>query len=472
MDQYGTLVYAAIILICWLPWLVVFFPGNVYSDGFRMIYDIKNEAFSSWHPLFPALILSALYDLGNTINNNLGVFTIIIVEAVLNLAVYTYLLKKMERMGTSRRLCLAGALFFGIVPLFATISTTVWADAFYLPCFIIFVIKLIDCLLADPAIKTRDALLMALVGVLLCLLRKEGIYVCAATLMVLFVVVKAWEKLKVVGILAILGASYLLSATLGLTTTGVDDDRVSLEMLSIPMQQTARYLATYPDDVSTAEQEIINGVFIYSPNVPIADKYNPWTADAIKGFGLSVPRHDLEDYLAIWVHMGIRHPNVYIDSVLASTYGYYSPLGWLDQYGTGPYEIIKADSYGPGVYDDVFDFEPEYVADEHLRYLASRYAFYWRIIPPLSWLSTPGLYVWILLFLSALLIRRRRFPALVAFVPAFMIFLICLAGPVNGFIRYAAPLLVSAPLLAAFTRYCLHSQNHRLARSKPPQIAE
>ena len=48
---------------------------------------------------------------------------------------------------------------------------------------------------------------------------------------------------------------------------------------SIPMQQTARYLKEYPDDVTKEEAKAIDGVMKYDE---IADLYNPELSDPVK----------------------------------------------------------------------------------------------------------------------------------------------------------------------------------------------
>ncbi|MDR2109471.1 MAG: DUF6020 family protein [Coriobacteriales bacterium] len=455
------LIYAGIILIFWLPYFVILFPGNVYSDAFRMIQDVKDPDFSSWHALFPSLLLNALWDIGSglgsalfksgTAAHNTGIFLIIVLEAALLLAAFLCLLAQMQRLGIKRRGCVITAAFFGLVPLFATFACTVWADAFYLACFALFQIRVVEIYCNRSRIAVRTLILTVLLALLLSLLRKEGVFVCLVSVAALLLAVHSHERLKIVAAKAALLVCYCAAAAAGLTSTNTPPGSTSEEMMSIPMQQTARTLSLYPDDVTPEEMATINKVFIWYSDIPIAEKYSQWTADNIKGFGTSVPTEDIVAYLQVWAGMGLRHPDVYLDSLVASSYGYYSPLSWRDQYGTGPFEIIRADSYAPGVYNDVFAFEPDYVLPGAVRDALYDYAHFWRNVPVFSWLATPGAFVWLLGFAATLLIRARKASALVVFVPCCMVFLICVAGPVNGFARYAAPIMACAPLLLAFS---------------------
>ena len=52
------------------------------------------------------------------------------------------------------------------------------------------------------------------------------------------------------------------------------------EMLSVPLQQTARFVKYHEEDVSASDKEIIDSIVDYSI---LADNYDPRIADPIKG---------------------------------------------------------------------------------------------------------------------------------------------------------------------------------------------
>lgn len=100
-------------------------------------------------------------------------------------------------------------------------------------------------------------------------------------------------------------------------------------MLSVPFQQTARYLREYPDDVTASEKKAINRILDYDV---LAEKYNPELSDPVKiTFRFrdndDDPKLDgyMKDYFKAWFAMLRRHPGVYIQATLNNIYSYNDP---------------------------------------------------------------------------------------------------------------------------------------------------
>ena len=87
----------------------------------------------------------------------------------------------------------------------------------------------------------------------------------------------------------------------------------------------------------------------------------------------------------------------------------------------------------------VFDIKLAYVLAQ-IWHLSMR-------LPLVKYLCMPGLYTWIVMILALLLLKRRRYAALILFVPGFMNILVCLASPLANAIRYELPTVASVPLL-------------------------
>jgi len=74
-------------------------------------------------------------------------------------------------------------------------------------------------------------------------------------------------------------------------------------------------------------------------------------------------------------------------------------------------------------------------------------------LPLVKYLCTPGIYTWIVAVLAIMLVKRRRYSALILFVPSFMNILVCLASPLAGAIRYMLPTVASVPLLIGWAYF-------------------
>ena len=91
------------------------------------------------------------------------------------------------------------------------------------------------------------------------------------------------------------------------------------EMLSIPFQQTARYVKYYGNDVSTEEEKVIRKVLDYDT---IGKNYDPDLSDPVKNTYKQKDEY-LKDYFNIWFEMLKKHPTAYIQATLNGTYGYW-----------------------------------------------------------------------------------------------------------------------------------------------------
>ena len=115
------------------------------------------------------------------------------------------------------------------------------------------------------------------------------------------------------------------------------------EMLSIPFQQTARYLKEYPDDVTESEENAIEKILDYGS---LAENYNPEISDHVKDtFNNSATTQDMVNYFKAWVSMFLRHPDVYFQATFNNTYGYYYPFHNCT--ALGAYQFISRENRLP-----------------------------------------------------------------------------------------------------------------------------
>lgn len=214
----------------------------------------------------------------------------------------------------------------------------------------------------------------------------------------------------------------------------------SSEMISLPLQQTARYLVLYPDEVTSEEEKILRMLFGDERYESIEELYDPRISDDIKR-GVQFDEVSFFDYLKVWAAQGLRHPKVYLDSALLSGIGY-----WWPSYP--PYELIpinpKAIEQG-GVWSLLGNEAPEFCFSD----AANTTVKVLNIIsnaPVLSQLYKPAIYVWTMLFALAVLASRK---SIFAALPAslMVVLLVCMVSPLNSSMRYALPIAFSAPLL-------------------------
>lgn len=205
---------------------------------------------------------------------------------------------------------------------------------------------------------------------------------------------------------------------------------------SIPMQQTARYLKEYPDDVTKKEAKAIDGVMKYDE---IADLYNPELSDPVKATyrGGHITMAKLKRYFNAWFSMFLRHPGVYIEATLHNSYGYYYPFHNCTAQSSYRFYTVNEPLIEESDYHQIFSAET--------RNQLKRYADLWSQIPGLAQICNAGTYTWIVILLLGYLIYRKRWKGILVLAAPALNVAICIASPVNGLLRYAFPLMACMP---------------------------
>ena len=219
------------------------------------------------------------------------------------------------------------------------------------------------------------------------------------------------------------------------------------EMLSIPTQQTARYCALYAEDITPKEREVMERVFLCTPE-ELGAKYNPELSNNAKESFLIEPTiNDLKDYIfEVWWPQLLRHPGIYIDAALAQNYGYWFP---------------DRENYDVVAYYDIPDHVLSEEENEHIHFTqnsmfeAARWAIRWvhetvSKLPGFGYLYSCALYTWLVLFLCTVLIVHKKLRECAIALPILANIGVNCISPVNAYIRYQLPIIVVVPLFLMF----------------------
>ena len=222
------------------------------------------------------------------------------------------------------------------------------------------------------------------------------------------------------------------------------------EMLSIPFQQTARYMVKHGAEITMEEREIIDAVLDYDH---IAGKYDPDISDPVKDlYRKDATPKELLRYMACWARMGLKHPLTYLSAFLNNNYKYLYP----DK------ELLTTDIYKRTGY--LFSWltelmEPAGVAPAQpnalkpLRDLADDMKSWLSETSPLAVLMMTSLYPAMVILMLCYSIRKRDpVMASMCLIPA-VVLMVCLAGPTNGEqSRYILPIALSWPFFDVILR--------------------
>jgi len=238
-----------------------------------------------------------------------------------------------------------------------------------------------------------------------------------------------------VGVLAFyLAENKLLIPGLGIATDSTQ------ESFSIPFQQTARYIRDHGDEVTEEEKEAIAGVLDYDK---IVRDYNPDLSSNVK-WSYHGDKESTKKYLKIWRQMLFKHPEVYIDSVFDSSYGYFYPEVALKSRGMFYFQIVNEKN---------LSLDYEYAFPREIRKKLQNYTTWSVEMTGVGVLYNSAVYTWLTVLIAGFLLRSKHKKYVILAIPSLINFLVCLASPVNGSIRYSLPSIIVMPFLIALTFY-------------------
>ena len=443
IDNHYYLFAFIVIVLFWLPYVLFHLPGSVPYDGYRQINMFYNiEPLSNHHPWVLTVFFGFLMNIGKIVSDNFGVLLIVSVMFIVEASCYATICSKIKKWGAPFYFNLLTLLFFAILPVFGAYSQIVMKDGIFSALFALFFVLYVDLCISyvkkdvieHPVQKFAVLLIIEL---LVCITRNNGIYmIIPANILLLFFTIKGRKKYVILLTLCLLLSYYCIDSRLA-AAVGVAPGS-DKEMLSIPFQQTARYLKEYPDDVTESEEKAIRAILDYDN---LAQIYEPEISDHVKDtFRNSSSKEDLSNYFKAWFSMFCRHPGVYFEATFNNTYGYYYPFHNCNKLGAYQFYI-----QGPPL--ATVDFDIHYVIPANIRQICDTYATIWRNIPGLAQLVNPGSYTWGILILGGYLIYRKRSKGLLVLAAPLLNVAVCIASPVNGYLRYAIPLIACTPVL-------------------------
>ena len=448
------LLCALMIFAAWLPYLLLRYPAAIDWDAYHQTAQgLGLEQMTSHWPPFVAFLLGRFAWFGITVFDsvNAGLFLFALAQTMLAVFVLVKSLLLIESLA-GKRLSRFFLVLYMLSPLYAGFLTTVVKDALFsilvLWLFIEFVPLLLPTATRDvhAAAPGRRLTTLAALSFLVCITRNNG----------LFIVFTLWlgcawrcrrgrrltglplHRALTIALTAVM-ALYMVYLRLWIPSLGIRPGSIK-EALSIPFQQSARYMRDYPEDITEEEARLVDTVLDVNR---IGELYNPLLSDEVKDTYRESARY-LPGYLKAWLSMGLRHPLVYVDATLHNIYGFFDPFSksrdFPDGVGRGALNTNPALQ---------FTYPP---ALEKATDALQAFASFLESVPPFALFCNVPLTLWASFYLICECFRRRRARSLA--LPSAISLLILIASPTwyAGGIRYTLPIILMAPVLLAACR--------------------
>ncbi|MDD3334462.1 MAG: DUF6020 family protein [Eubacteriales bacterium] len=455
--KHRTLGCMALLLLCWSPYLISYYPGTVCWDLGEMAAQFFGmREMDTWHPVFLTWIFGGLIWLGRLVgSDNLGAALFTLLQALMLSYALSRSLAFLRMLGLNRAVRLCTLCFFALTPFFGGYAQFISKDTLYVSTLLLFSLNAAQTLLdhAGELREQRRKRLFALFlwGLLTSLLRSNGLYVILPTSVLLVAFgARGKERLSLAAALAACVCGALLFSGVLVPALGIKDETAS-GLYSVCFQQSARVLRDHPEAVTQAEYEEINRVL---DGENLAQLYEPWISDPVKytfkfyGQGAEAEKAALQRYLTTWRSMLTKYPLTYAESFFAGNISYYAFTPKLEgqTYNNQAGNRLVFETYDVGQ-------APEYLhttqlsALDGLRSLLAVFARGWRHIPLLSLLYGCATYTWLLVGAGLSAAKQKKWRRLAAFFPALLSLGVCMLSPVNDYFRYFLPIVAMTPSL-------------------------
>ena len=431
------------LLLLYIPYIIASYPALFMGDTTTLLAQgFGVRELSTHHPLFYTLFLTAVIKgirlVCSSWNSAVFVFSILqllFFLSVMSLGIHI-LIKKTE---VDWRWVLALELYYAFSPRISNCMFVISKDVYY-AAFLLLLAEALFSVMKCKAWNRRNTLVFISATLGLLLLRNDGFYVVVISFLVFSGFHPVLRK-RVAAFLACVVVLHVVFNQFVYPALNIKKGSV-VEMLSIPLQQTARCTRYLGDSMTEEEKNEILSLFFFDTIEEMGNAYNPSLSDNIKyNFPYEISKEELSKYLKLWVSMGKKYPVTYLNAFINNYYEYVYPgrifmpcsYEWSETCFERANARIDSDFHYP---DNLIIFRNTMESIRELIFSAY----------PLKLINMPGSTTWILLIWAAFLLYHRKYEAFMLTIPLLVVMLVCIASPCNGYYcRYQYPLLPYIP---------------------------
>lgn len=406
------------------------YPGNVTVDGLTQLGQVQTGHYSDWHPFYHTMLVRFFYELGMAWFHsvNAAVATYLTAQCLALAAIFAYGVMTLYELGVRRWALVLVTALYALLPYHWSYAATLWKDVLFGGTALLLVISLFRYRRGIGR-QWGNAGLLFLSSLGFCLLRNNGVYAFALTLLFLLIYCLKTKRLRLLALTAAAFACALVLKGPVMARMNVETTPFT-EALSIPLQQVARTLAD-GKALSPEDTELISRVVDISA-VPAA--YNPRLADPVKnlvtaGGGDKIISAERGEYLRAYLRIGRRYPAEYLAAWIDQTCGYWNAgyYYWISR------DLIDENSLG------LVRAHPDSAASRLSgQILNSEFLLHCGFI---------GLCAWCFLVLFAFCLMARRGGWLETVPPLAVLLSLLAATPVFCEFRYAYALFTALPFV-------------------------
>ena len=422
------------VLVLWIPYLMSYWPGGIYSDTVDSInMALGKKELDNHNPLLYTMIWRFMFGVTGAFSGKgdyggLKLFTIV-QTVMLALALSGFIYWSYKK-GVHKLIIALEMLIVAICPLYPFYGISLWKDTVFsivIFIFSVFLYHLFEKKQED--ISNINLLIYGILTTLIIFLRNNGIYIAVFSSAALCLLCLKNSRIigKKIGILSlvIVAISCIIQGPV-YDKFGYNID-TSTESLGIPLQQVA-YIYTTDGKVNAKELEVLNNIL---PLENWKSLYNPIVVDYIKfdpSFNKAYLEENSGEFLKVYLSMIAKNP-------IKAVKGYFlQTMGFWDIFKSSPTAYICNTHFGNVEYfmSDYFDY-----------YFDISFRDY---VEPKVYISS-AIFVWLMLGSIFICLSKRNYRGIICILPTLGLWLsIMVAVPVAFSFRYVYSIFLCVPL--------------------------
>ncbi len=461
IEKYKGIIYFLIIIICWIPALLAFYPVLLNYDGLVQLRDVAIQQIYTRHPIIHTLLLGVFYKFGyahlGSCANGMLMFSIF--QMTVMASIFSYSVRFVEERTDKKWLRNISLIFYAIFPFNQLFPLMTTKDVLFAGFVLLFIIELYK-ILENSNNKNLNHIVLVIITVIMLSFRNNAVYAIIASIPFIIMVFKKDSRLLKIllsCVIVIVAYKTLNNGLIYITKATRDSNQ---EKMSVFSQATAKICKEKSDELTDDEKEKIS--FYFDDYEELGKVYEANISDKTKAMtNCDNVDNNIVDFLKFMGHLGIKYPRQFVDSFLNTTRGYwYICDNSFNQIHHNEFPETK------GCLELTFDEFTEIVLREKENSKWPEVQKFYRKafceneytkIPVLYVIFQPAIYFYIVLgFLLYSIYKREKNEILIGTF-LFLYFVTCFLGPV-AIIRYIYAVIVSVPVLSSMV---LKKKNER-----------
>ena len=425
-------IFLIIILICWTPYFLRYFPAIMTSDSYYVIHYANEKILSDFHTFRTTWFFGIFFHLGKLLFNNMNAAVALstIVQMLLMASIFSYSIIYLRNKGINKFFCIICLLIYSLSPLHAHYSITLWRDIVFGGAFVLLFTTLYEFVTTNKKIKNSTIFLFIISILLILFFRNNGIYICI--LLLPFILFSKISYKKMISIVYIIILTFYFIIKGPIFDYFNIEKSTTIEAFSIPLQQIARTISL---DKKIDEKDRIYLSQIMNTNL-IKERYASAISDPIKNLTNNQKLSQSKGkFITLWFKYLVKYPKVYFEAYFTQTLGYWYPN--VEYWATG----MESKS----IFEDINVYSDPITSNNFNKVIDLSTL---RKIPFSNLIWSCGTTTFILIISSFIFIYNNKVKYILPYIPLYLLlFSILISTPVFSELRYVYGIFACVPLL-------------------------